>query len=506
MSMQSLVHVRKLNCRISANCQLDIADFSLKAGQHWCLLGGNGAGKSLLAAAVTGELVMARGHVSYQAGFDPRTDICIVSFEVQQALWQRDSRHDISEFTVSAVDQGTTVRLLVQTGRRTTDSGAGQLDQLLTQLEIADLADRGIRFLSSGQLRRAMLARALYRQPKVLILDSPLESIDRRSAAAIRQTLSAWMTPDNCMLQLSRRASDVLPGITHIALMDSLKMVDQGLSDTVCRGPAFAAFENRRPRFPVLAGHNDLAARMRQNQIAADPDMPLIVLEGVCASYGDRPVIQDLHWQMHWGDHVLIEGPNGCGKSTLLSLINGENHKAYGQPVTLFGRRRGTGESVWDIKARFGVVSNELHNRYVKGWKVLDVVVSGCFDSMGLYDNAGINELAAAREWLSVLQLDEQSGARYHELSFGQQRLVLLARAMVKTPLILILDEPCVGLDEYHRVMLLGVVDQIAGLGYTHIVYVSHSEEEIPACINSRLTCQSPASGETASTWQASRL
>ncbi|MDP6652556.1 MAG: ATP-binding cassette domain-containing protein, partial [Gammaproteobacteria bacterium] len=182
-----------------------------------------------------------------------------------------------------------------------------------------------------------------------------------------------------------------------------------------------------------------------------------------------------------------IEGPNGCGKSTLLSLIDGENHKGYGQEVYLFGRRKGSGETVWEVKAHFGIVSNESHNKYVKGWKVLDVVVSGFYDSVGLYDDSGAAEWEVARRWLQALGIASFEKSYYHEISFGQQRLVLLARAMVKHPRVLILDEPCVGLDDYHRELILGMLDLIAQQTATQIVYVSHVLGEQPVCINQKL-------------------
>ncbi|HLT64282.1 MAG TPA: ATP-binding cassette domain-containing protein, partial [Pseudohongiella sp.] len=147
----------------------------------------------------------------------------------------------------------------------------------------------------------------------------------------------------------------------------------------------------------------------------------------------------------------------------------------------------GSGESVWDIKARFGVVSNDLHNRYVKGWRVLDVVVSGFFDSLGLYDDSGASESSTAKQWLQVLGLGHLAREYYHELSFGEQRLVLLARAMVKQPLILILDEPVVGLDDQYSALLLAMVDRIAAAGQTQIVFVSHSLDDTPSCINVRV-------------------
>jgi len=187
---------------------------------------------------------------------------------------------------------------------------------------------------------------------------------------------------------------------------------------------------------------------------------------------------------MTYGQHTLIEGPNGCGKSTLLSLINGENHMAYGQEVYLFGKKRGSGETIWNVKTRFGVVSNEMHNRYAKGWRVLEVVISGFFDSVGLYDESGASERRCAMDWLQALNIEALASEHYDGISFGQQRLVLLARAMLKHPNVLILDEPCVGLDDAHKELIFALVDLIADTTDTHILYVSHTQGERPRCIN----------------------
>jgi len=194
-----------------------------------------------------------------------------------------------------------------------------------------------------------------------------------------------------------------------------------------------------------------------------------------------------VEWTLLPGQHCCISGPNGCGKTTLLSLINGDNHKAYGQDITLFGQRRGSGESVWDIKQKFGLVDTGLHLNFARGMRVIEVVVSGFFDSVGLYDDWGDQQRQTASDWLAALGLGNVEASAFDSLSFGLQRMVLLARAMVKSPAILILDEPCLGLDGPHRRTVLDAIDHIAGNSDTQILYVSHSPGEMPRCINQQL-------------------
>ncbi len=197
------------------------------------------------------------------------------------------------------------------------------------------------------------------------------------------------------------------------------------------------------------------------------------------------------------GQHTCISGPNGCGKTTLLSLVNGDNHKAYGQDITLFGLRRGSGESVWDIKQKFGLLNTQLHLGHVRGMRVLEVVVSGFFDSIGLYDDWGDAQKQIAGEWLCALGLEDIEREPFDTLSFGMQRMVLLARAMVKSPIILILDEPCLGLDGHHGQTVLRAIDHIAANSDTQVLFVSHSAGEMPDCINQWLEFVPSAAGFT---------
>lgn len=432
--------------------------------------------------------------MDYAQSFDIGDDLNTVSFEEQQRLWSLDNRRDISEYDAEARDQGTTIAdLICPTGRPDVLQQADVME-MLSMLELDQLLGRGIRFLSSGQIRKAMIARALLgKRPdrsRLLILDDPLEAIDRQAQPVVRALLQQWMDAQNATLLLSRRESELLPGITHLAIMEDLAIIEQGEIEQVRSTDAFRRIAN--PQVTVTA---DIPCQDGERKKPLGHNPP-IFLNKVSASYGEIRVLDQVTWKMDLYHHTLIEGPNGCGKSTLLSLIDGENHKAYGQEVYLFGQRRGTGESVWDIKSHFGVVSNEIHNRYVKGWRVQDVVVSGFYDSVGLYDDSGASQVELAEQWLSCFSMGHLAREYFHEISFGQQRLILLARAMVKQPDVLILDEPCVGLDDYYRRLVLAFVDRIADQTKTQIIYVSHIEGEVPRCINQRLRFEpSPTGG-----------
>lgn len=488
-----LVIVKDASCRLGRDKVLRIDEFSMGLGEQWCIFGGNGAGKSVLAQLIAGRRRESASYVRYPAGLNPVSDIHIVSFEEQQRLWQVDNRLDMSEFSDRAEDKGTTVAMLIQSARAPNCMDEELYRSLVDTLDLTPFANQGIRFLSSGQVRKALIARAFYAFREgfgqLIILDDPLETVDVASKKKIEECIESLANNSNCIVQLCRRRQDVLSGCTHLAVMDSLNLVAQGECSTVKKSKEYA-------RVGVVPKPVILPAQTASHSTKEDdPLTPLIELNNVDAGYGDNQILRQFSWTMMPSDHVLIEGPNGCGKSTLLSLINGENHKAYGQDVSLFGARKGSGETIWELKAKFGVVSNELHNKYQKGWKLLDVVVSGFFDSVGLYDDSDGEQLAQAKRWLSLIGLESLEARYYHELSFGQQRLALLARAMVKAPRILILDEPCVGLDDFHRIHILQLLDEIARVTTTQLIYVSHVAAERPQCLNIRLSFVSNREG-----------
>jgi molybdate transport system ATP-binding protein len=209
-----------------------------------------------------------------------------------------------------------------------------------------------------------------------------------------------------------------------------------------------------------------------------DPNVPLIVLRQGRVAYGEHVVFDHLDFTVHPGEHTLIEGPNGSGKSTLLELFTGDHPQAYNNDLHLFGRRRGSGESVWDIKRNVGQVSSQLHRNYRVGGSVEDVLVSGLFDSIGVYRETEPSHHMRAQAWLNWLDIEAGLDAAFRELSFGQQRLVLIARAAIKVPPLLVLDEPTAGLDAENRERVLQLVSSLCTQQRSTVLMVTHREDE----------------------------
>lgn len=449
---------------------LRIKTWRWQNNEHWAITGGNGAGKTTLALLLRDEIRPQRGNIALASGINPERDIVYVSFAMQRALIEHDNRFDDSETNGEGVDIGTTVRQAILQGNAEDE----RFRELVTSFGIGHILQRGIRYISTGEGRKTLLARALYAAPKMLILDNPLEGLDRAMQSELSFAIEKLLAGSTPLLLLLPTGSTMPRGITHVLELERGDVVSCGTRveyDAAVHATTQA--EESKPLPQPL---------QRATPIALDA--PPIDMRGVNVSYNDEPILTDIQWRFDRGQHCCISGRNGAGKSTLLSLISGDNHKGYGQPLFLFGRKRGSGESVWELKANCGIVNTPLQLNHLNRQRVLEVVASGLYDTIGLYQNCTGREKELTLNWIHAVGLDALAEHRFDQLSFGEQRLALLARAMVKSPPLLILDEPCIGLDGAHKQQLIALVNRIAAQGHTQILYVTHVAEELPACIN----------------------
>lgn len=207
-------------------------------------------------------------------------------------------------------------------------------------------------------------------------------------------------------------------------------------------------------------------------------------MEHVSIRYGNRTILKEVDWEVKNGEKWALSGPNGAGKSTLLSLIYADNPQSYANTLYLFDRKRGSGESIWDIKKRIGYVSPEMHLFYRENVPALQVVGSGFFDSVGLYRKCNEEQQQATLEWMRLFGIETLKDRLFLTLSSGEQRLALLARAFVKDPDLIILDEPLHGLDVSAKAEAIQIIEQFCSRPGKTLIFVTHYLHELPPCVD----------------------
>lgn len=472
--------------RLSDTRLLNLNDLRLAGGQSWAFVGANGSGKSSLARALAGELTPEKGDFISQFARPTR-----LSLEQLQKLvtdeWQRNNTDLLSE---GEDDTGRTALEIIQDEIK--DNARAQA--LAERFRISYLLDRRFKYLSTGETRKVLLCQALMKQPDLLILDEPFDGLDVASRASLTETLASLQQPDVALVLVLNRFDDIPDFIQQVGVLAECTLTHVGARDAILAEALVAQLAHSEQLEGMALPEPDAPDQLPQ----LAEDAPRVILRNGVVSYNDKAVINGLSWQVNAGEHWQIVGPNGAGKSTLLSLVTGDHPQGYSNDLTLFGIRRGSGETIWDIKQHIGYVSSSLHLDYRVSVNVRTVILSGFFDSIGLYQAVSERQKALARQWLALLGMDNAlADAPFHSLSWGQQRLVLIARALVKHPALLILDEPLQGLDPINRQLVRRFVDILIGEGRTQLLFVSHHAEDAPRCITHRLSFIPAAEGYT---------
>lgn len=443
-------------------------------GQNWAILGANGSGKSVLARAVKGDVPYVRGKLIRHAPEAAGENIGYLSFELQEEILMREERLEEARFFSGnkghALTAGETLGLDMEDG--------AALSRLNDIMQIRPLLGRSLRALSNGEIRKLLITRALLRSPKLLILDEPFAGLDVASRKSLALAITELMTRGTQLILVTQRLEEVIPGISHVLLIRDGRVISAGRRDDVMTPEAMKPFSGTATALPALP--RPIPAAPPQEAPPADI---LVEMRNIHVAYGELTVLDNLTWTVRQGEKWAVIGPNGSGKSTLLSLITGENLQVYANDVAVFGKKRGEGHSIWDVRRRLGLVSPELQLQYRHAVSVREVVLSGLFDSIGLYRKATVEQRALADEWLACIGMGEKAERLFNHLSYGEKRLVLIARAMIKSPELLILDEPCQGLDRANREMVLALMEGIGEMAGTGMIYVTHHETEMIPCI-----------------------
>ncbi|HHX8521294.1 TPA: molybdate ABC transporter ATP-binding protein ModF [Vibrio diabolicus] len=441
---------------------LFIDDWKIDTQQSWGIFSADGDIGALLGDLICDELSPISGKLELDG-----LSVAQVSLSEQQRLLERELEKDDTDF-LDRIDQGSTVYSLIQ--ERSQD--ANLIDQLITDLDLTHLKHSGFRVLSTGETRRVMLARALATQPDLLLLDNPFTGLDIAHRAALAHYLHSLSQTVQLLVTFSRE-SDIPEWIDHVALFSAGKLDSTMDKSSWDNHPIIEQIKSQSEQ-----QSEEMMNLIRQHQHSTHFDNPIFKLTNGSVEYTDKKIFTDLNWRIDKGQHWQIKGPNGCGKSTLLGLIFGDHPQCYSNDIDIFGKKRGSGETIWEIKQHIGMVSSALHLQYRVNCSSLDVILSGFYDSIGLYNQPTRKEVDIANEWLDILHMSQYRKTSFKQLEYGQQRLLLIARAIVKQPTLLILDEPYQGLDFLGRRLVKNTLELIARENLSQLLYVSHYQED----------------------------
>ncbi|MGQ0286207.1 molybdate ABC transporter ATP-binding protein ModF [Pasteurellaceae bacterium 22721_9_1] len=460
------LNIRQGQFLLSHHRYLTIPELKIKEGNIWLVIGGNGSGKTALMLALEGKLPLYSGE--YQNQFHR---IRSISFENQQQIVEQTFR-ELNNDTLDPDYLGKTAQQIILNG----ENDLTLCMKYAELLNITHLLDRAFIKLSTGESRKVLLAQALVSNPDLLILDEPFEGLDQQSVRDWQQLLTE-LAEHMAIVLITHRFNHIPTAVEFIAVLHDCELVLQGEKAFVEQQSIFQQLQYAEDAINVpLPEPHGAPIKLPQNT-------PHFELQDVVIQYGDKIILHHLNWTVQPKQHWWIKGPNGAGKSTLLSILIGDHPQAYSNHVRLFGRQRGSGETIWEIKSKIGYISSQLHMDYRVNCSALDVIISGFLDSIGVYQQVPDALRLRAMQWLQRLNMASLVKKPFRSLSWGQQRLLLIARAMVKHPPILILDEPLQGLDGLNRQLVKCFIEQLVNNSETQLLFVSHQEQDAPNCI-----------------------
>ena len=469
-----VVHITNLTLHYAGQPVLCGLSWSIYPGEQWVIGGKSGSGKSSLAKAIV-QQVPAVGEISF--AFNTALDLPAQAYYLSN--WyqfanlegERNFYYQQRYNKQQKNDTHTVYADLMRFGEKN-KLAFSDVEPILAALGFDNCRETQLIALSSGEHKKLQLVQALWLRPQVLILDEPYTGLDRQSRINLNVMLDE-LAAAGCTLILISNDQQLPTSINRYA-----QIVD-GQLQAVDGTHAFLQDEQRKAKvFPYFL------------QKAPNVDGESIVdLRNVSVRYDEKLVLKEVSWSVKAGEKWLLQGPNGSGKSTLLSLLNGDHPQAYANDIWLFGKKRGSGESIWDIKEKIGIISPELHWYFDKNATVWHAIASGFYDSIGWFLNVKYEEKRQIEQLLDFFDLLADKDKLLHTLPLGKQRLALLARTIIKNPPLLILDEPCQGLDRAQTAHFNAVVDELSAFGKT-LIYVGHYEAQLPNSLDRRLVLE----------------
>lgn len=456
-------------------------NWTIQTGEQWAVIGPNGAGKSLLIDLLQRKFALKAGEVNFASNGRVSDFVRCIAFKDIYSL--ADCQNTYYQQRWHATENDEVPRAAELLGIPNEDLGMRN-EELIDLFAIRELLPKKVIYLSSGELRKFLIVRTLLKHPRLLILDNPFIGLDAPSREPLVEMLQRMTQVHGVqVILLLSNPQDIPAMVTRV-----LPIVNRTLLPPMSREVFLANKTLIHQLFPTEGLTDEQSVEVPA--LPVDPEKQpathtvTLRMEQVKVHYGSRTILQDIDWEIKNGEKWALFGPNGSGKSTLLSLVYADNPQSYANTLYLFDKKRGTGESIWDIKKRIGYISPEMHLYYRQNVSALQIVGSGFFDSIGLYRTCSAEQEELALAWMRLFSIDHLRDRMFQTLSSGEQRLVLLARAFVKDPDLIILDEPLHGLDVSHKKQAAAIIERFCERPGKTLIYVTHYPHELPTCVD----------------------
>lgn len=465
----SILSINHITVQLNRQRILDKISFTVEPGQHWLVTGRSGSGKTALAHVISGQL-FHQGEVTHAK------DLSIGLVEQQHRFKTLSNTNDFyyqQRFNSTDSEDSQTIREFLQ--RELTEDVSTTL-HLLKSVHLDQQLDEPVIQLSNGENKRLQIVQALLKKPDLLLLDSPFTGLDKTGRVLLHDVINTVASKGISVILFGGH-TEIPACITHVMELEEGRLKSMG--DRSSFQPSEESAYNYLPPSPNPSNDHWPSFQTALRMI------------NVTVQYEGKIILDRVNWEVAKGECWLMSGPNGAGKSTLLSLVAADHPQAYANEIYLFDKRRGRGESIWDIKKNTGLISPEIHLFFPDQSTCFEVIASGLFDTIGLFRSVSESDEEKVMEWMRWLGLEKMSEKPLRLLSLGQQRMCLLARALVKNPPLLVLDEPCQGLDPEQTRFFNRLIDMICTQQGTTLIYVSHYQEALPSCIRYHLQLES---------------
>jgi molybdate transport system ATP-binding protein len=486
----SIFSIQQATVRFLNNTLFTDLNFSINKGENWALVGESGSGKSALLQTIAGNFNITGGIVKYTffedflqdqpvnnsyltyhkliALVEPKHHFRNLSNTTDFYYQQRYNSSD-SEDALTVKDYLLSIKTVHQ------HTIYWNFNKVVAVLKLENLSGKQLIKLSNGETKRLMIAAALLKNPLLLLLDSPLTGLDVQTRQEFNSIISE-ITASGITVVMATSPYEIPEAITHVAVLKNGVITHKVTKDRYNPELLGQNLNDKIDKQTLEKLLNNNAAKTTYNQV--------ITMNNVHIQYSANVVLNNVNWQVKTSERWALLGPNGAGKSTLLSLINGDNPQAYANDIVLFDKKRGTGESIWDIKKKIGFVSPELHQYFPTDNSCLQVIESGYYDTLGLFRQSTKEKADIALQWMKALEIEQYARTLLKNIPASAQRLCLLARALIKNPALLIFDEPCQGMDIHQQQHFKNLVDTICSLSNVTLIYVTHYQHEIPDSVD----------------------